>query len=71
MKKSLATGLLLCTAALAATIATAEVTRHPLPGSDFPIAQAVEVTAGSTIVYHSGMTIVLPAMAARPKAMRH
>ena len=54
--KKLATSLLLGTAALAATIATAEVTRHPLPGSDFPIAQAVEVTAGSTIVYHSGMT---------------
>ena len=56
MKKLLATGLLLGSAALAAALATAEVTRHPLPGSDFPIAQAVEVTAGTTIVYHSGMT---------------
>ncbi len=47
-------------AALAATIgaagATAEVTRYPLPNSDFPIAQAVEIPAGTTLVYHSGMT---------------
>jgi len=56
MKKLLATGLLLGTAALTAASAAAEVTRYPLPGSDFPIAQAVEVTAGSTFIYHSGMT---------------
>jgi cytochrome c553 len=46
-------------AALAAGLAgaaTADVTRHPLPGSDFPIAQAVEVSAGTTLVFHSGMT---------------
>jgi enamine deaminase RidA (YjgF/YER057c/UK114 family) len=36
--------------------ATAEVRRHALPGSDFPIAQAVEVLPGTTLVYHSGMT---------------
>lgn len=36
--------------------AAADVTRYPLPGSDFPIAQAVEVPAGTTLVYHSGMT---------------
>ncbi len=40
----------------AATAAAAEVTRYPLPGSDFPIAQAVEIPAGTTLVYHSGMT---------------
>jgi len=35
----------------------AEVMRHPLMGgSKFPIARAVEVPAGSTIVFHSGMT---------------
>jgi cytochrome c553 len=33
----------------------ADVTRYPLPNSDFPIAQAVEIPAGTTIVYHSGM----------------
>lgn len=43
-------------ALLGATAANAEVTRHPLPGSDFPISQAVEVTPDTTIVYHSGMT---------------
>lgn len=32
-----------------------DVTRHPLPNnSTFPIAQAVEVAAGTTLVYHSG-----------------
>jgi enamine deaminase RidA (YjgF/YER057c/UK114 family) len=40
----------------AAATATADVTRYPLPGSDFPIAQAVEIPAGTTLVYHSGMT---------------
>jgi enamine deaminase RidA (YjgF/YER057c/UK114 family) len=52
MKKLAATTLLLGSAAVAAQ---ADVTRHPLPGSDFPISQAVEVTADTTIVYHSGM----------------
>ena len=52
--KNLAAPLLL--AAAASTSAVAEVKRYPLPGSDFPIAQAVEVTAGTTLVYHSGMT---------------
>ena len=35
--------------------AIAEVQRYPLPNnSTFPISQAVEVKAGTTIVYHSG-----------------
>jgi enamine deaminase RidA (YjgF/YER057c/UK114 family) len=42
--------------ALSASVAAADVTRYPLPGSDFPIAQAVEIPAGTTLVYHSGMT---------------
>lgn len=33
----------------------ADVTRHPLPNnSTFPIARAVEVTADTTLIYHSG-----------------
>jgi len=33
----------------------AEVTRYPLPNnSTFPIARAVEVTAGTDLIYHSG-----------------
>ena len=41
----------------------AEVTRYPLPNnSTFPIAQAVEVSAGTTLVYHSG-TVPGPANA--------
>lgn len=31
-----------------------DVIRHKIPGSDFPIAQAVEVPAGKTTVYLSG-----------------
>lgn len=38
-----------------------EVTRHPLPNnSTFPIAQAVEVPAGTTLIWHSG-TVPRPA----------
>jgi enamine deaminase RidA (YjgF/YER057c/UK114 family) len=59
MKLPVATTLLalaLPLALLASGSAAADVKRHPLPGSDFPISQAVEVTAGTTMVYHSGMT---------------
>lgn len=46
---------------LSAACASADVTRHPLPNnSTFPIAQAVEVTADTTLVYHSG-TLPSPA----------
>jgi enamine deaminase RidA (YjgF/YER057c/UK114 family) len=51
MKKVTFIGLLL----LGGSFANADVTRHPLPNnSTFPIAQAVEVSAGTTLVYHSG-----------------
>jgi len=50
-------------AAVAATLAfmshvdAAEIVRHPLAGgSKFPIARAVEVPAGKTIYFHSGIT---------------
>ena len=43
--------------ATAATANAADVVRHPLPGgSTFPIARAVEVPAGKTIIFHSGTT---------------
>ena len=43
------------------SFASADVIRHPLPNnSTFPIAAAVEVPAGNTIVFHSG-TIPAPA----------
>lgn len=39
----------------------ADTIRYPLPNnSTFPIAQAVEVTAGTTLIYHSG-TVPTPA----------
>jgi enamine deaminase RidA (YjgF/YER057c/UK114 family) len=34
--------------------ADSEVIRHKIPGSDFPILQAVEVPADATLVYLSG-----------------
>ena len=53
--------VLLATAALAlaATPAPAQegasaITRNPIPGSDFPIAQSVEIPAGATTLYVSG-----------------
>lgn len=36
--------------------AKSELTRYPIPNSDFPIAQAVEVPAGKTLIFHSGIT---------------
>ncbi len=38
----------------AASGGAAGVVRHPIPGSDFPILQAVEVPADATLVYLSG-----------------
>ncbi len=40
--------------ALPAMASAADVVRHGIPGSDFPIAAAVEVPAGKTTVYVSG-----------------
>ena len=51
MKKSILTCLLV----LFGFSAYADVTRHPLPNdSTFPISRAVEVTADTTLIYHSG-----------------
>ena len=49
--------LALLAAALLAAPALAQdgaVTRNPIPGSDFPIAQSVELQAGATVLYVSG-----------------
>ena len=48
-----------CTLVIAtlSTASAADVIRHPLPGGNtFPIARAVEVPAGKTIIFHSGTT---------------
>ena len=43
--------------AASAVASAADVVRHPLAGgSTFPIARAVEVPAGKTIIFHSGTT---------------
>lgn len=43
--------------AVAGTAHSADVKRHSLAGgSKFPIARAVEVPAGTTLVFHSGIT---------------
>jgi enamine deaminase RidA (YjgF/YER057c/UK114 family) len=53
MKKTAILALLM----LLGAAANADVTRHPLPNnSTFPIAQAVEVTADTVLIYHSGTT---------------
>lgn len=49
--------LALCTLLLAGAAHSDEVVRHSLlGGSKFPIARAVEVPAGTTILFHSGTT---------------
>jgi len=53
MIRSLTLMTILCAAALPA--AAQDVTRHRTPGSNFPIAMAVEVPAGRTQVLVSGM----------------
>ena len=66
MKKTAILGLLL----FAGGSASADVTRHPLPNnSTFPIAQAVEVDAGTTLIYHSG-TVPGPANAEAERGTR-
>ena len=52
MKKTLVSAAFL--ALLPLGMAQAEVIRHKTPGSDFPIARAVEVPGGATTVYVSG-----------------
>lgn len=42
-------------AALPMLASAQDIIRHKTPGSDFPIARAVEVPAGKTTVYLSGM----------------
>jgi len=57
MKRIVLAGLMM----FAGMAAQADVTRHPLPNnSTFPIAQAVEVTSDTTLIFHSGQ---LPAVA--------
>lgn len=51
MKKTMLASVLLAVSACA----YADVTRHALPNnSTFPISRAVEVSAGTTLIYHSG-----------------
>jgi enamine deaminase RidA (YjgF/YER057c/UK114 family) len=54
MKNTALLGILLFAAG---ATASADVTRHPLPNnSTFPIARAVEIDAGTALIYHSGTT---------------
>lgn len=58
MKISNALGILLL---VSGNVSAGDVTRHPLPdNSTFPIAQAVEVSGDTTLIYHSG-TVPRPA----------
>lgn len=53
MKIAIIAGL----ACLGANVHAGEVTRHPLPNnSTFPIARAVEVSADTPLIFHSGTT---------------
>ncbi|MGE7138059.1 RidA family protein [Luteibacter sp. NPDC031894] len=47
--------LALLLAAAVAPVFASDVVRHKIPGSDFPISAAVEVPAGKTLVFLSGV----------------
>lgn len=50
-------GTLALSLAAASGASAAEITRHPLGGgATFPIARAVEVPPGTTLIFHSGIT---------------
>ena len=53
MRSTLIAAALMMSASLASA-QSGEVTRHPIPNSDFPILQAVEIPADATLVYLSG-----------------
>lgn len=56
MKTCVGVALLLAALPLS-SVHAADVVRYPLlGGSKFPIARAVEIPAGTTLVFHSGMT---------------
>jgi enamine deaminase RidA (YjgF/YER057c/UK114 family) len=40
---------------LAGGLAQAEIVRHAIPGSDFPISRAIEIPSDATLVYLSGV----------------
>ncbi|AGT07264.1 putative translation initiation inhibitor TdcF [Paracoccus aminophilus JCM 7686] len=66
MKKTFVLAAALCAAPLLAH--AEDVIRHKTPGSDFPIARAVEVPAGKTTVYVSGMVPSIADEKADPKS---
>jgi enamine deaminase RidA (YjgF/YER057c/UK114 family) len=66
MMYSAALAVLLMAASGAAK--AADVVRHKIPGSDFPISAAVEVPAGKTTVYLSGAVPRLDAGASKDSA---
>ena len=57
MRKNIGVAVLLALLPVAAATADEGVTRYPLAnGNKFPIARAVEVPAGTTLIFHSGIT---------------
>lgn len=69
----LLTGVAAMTAFLATsqpTLAADEVIRHPIPNSNFPIALAVEVPVGKTVVYVSGTVPGVKDSAADPNSLK-
>lgn len=54
MNRIIAASAIAALLSLADPAVAQDVTRHRIPNSDFPIAQAVEIPAGKTTVYVSG-----------------
>jgi enamine deaminase RidA (YjgF/YER057c/UK114 family) len=60
---------LLCLAPLAAGAADTAIVRHKIPGSDFPIAQAVTLPPGAAITFVSGQVPPVVDKAADPNSL--
>jgi enamine deaminase RidA (YjgF/YER057c/UK114 family) len=70
MKQHIAATLLMAAAAVVTTTAGAqEIVRHKIPGSDFPIAQAVTLPASATIHFISGQVPPMIDKAASPDSI--
>lgn len=69
MNKNKLIAALLCLMPLAASAAGPAIVRHKIPGSDFPIAQAVTLPAGTAISFVSGQVPPLADKSADPNSL--
>jgi len=69
MKQHIAATLLMAAAAVTASATAQDIVRHKIPGSDFPIAQAVTLPPNATIHFISGQVPPVVNKDADPNAL--